>query len=151
MRRGIVVVGGWLLVATATAACAGNGGELRPAPSTSSTTTAAPVIEDPAVLIAPLDAQVLLEAGDARAIDVRSQEAYAAGHLPGAELYDSLQEGFTSAVSGLPRDVTYVVYDDGGDRAPQAVQTLGGLGFLDVRELDGGFPGWQALGLPVET
>jgi rhodanese-related sulfurtransferase len=147
VRRVIAVVVG-LLVA---AACAGDGGELRPAPSTSSTTTAAPVIEQPTALIAPLDAQVLIEAGDARVIDLRSPEEFGAGHLPGAELYDSLQEGFTSAVNGLPRDVTYVVYDNTGDRAPEAARTMTGLGFLDVRELDGGFPTWQSLGLPVET
>jgi rhodanese-related sulfurtransferase len=140
-----------LAAVVAVGGCAGNGGELRPAPPTSSTASTAPVIEAPPAVIAPLDAQVLLDSGDARAIDVRSSDEFAVGHLPGAELYDVAQEGFASAVNGLPRDATFVVYSNTTDLSAEAVSIMTGLGFLDVRQLDGGFDAWVALGLPVQT
>lgn len=139
-RRAVVAL------ALAASACAGNGGELRPAPSTSSTTV--PPLAVPLVLVA--DAQALIDAGEARVIDVRSSPEYAVGHLPGAELIDFLAGDFTTLVEGFPRDETYIVYGKGGTLGTDAARTMIELGFLDVRELEGGLDTWIAQGLPVE-
>lgn len=44
------------------------------------------------------------------------------------------------------RRTPIVVYDEGGDRARRAAETLERLGYLDVRILDGGTAGWLASG-----
>jgi len=42
-----------------------------------------------------------------------------------------------------------VVLDEGGPRAERAAGTLDGLGYRDVRLLEGGLAGWKAAGLPT--
>jgi rhodanese-related sulfurtransferase/predicted transcriptional regulator len=82
--------------------------------------------------------------------DVRPEEEYAAGHVPGAvsipvaELKRRLKE--------LPRDKEIIAYCRGPfcAFAPEAVRYLHGKGYR-TRVLDGGLPDWQAAGLPTES
>ncbi|MBP0617827.1 3-mercaptopyruvate sulfurtransferase [Jiella mangrovi] len=94
---------------------------------------------------------------------------YEAAHVPGAVFFD--QDAIVDPASTLPHTLpspevfaekvgglgiadtdTIVVYDGVGMfTAPRVWWMFRTFGAKDVRVLDGGFPAWQAAGLPIET
>ncbi|WP_423382295.1 ArsR/SmtB family transcription factor [Burkholderia sp. LMG 32019] len=83
-------------------------------------------------------------------LDVRPQDEYAQGHLPGA-LNIPLSE-LDARVSELPAGTEIVAYCRGPYCvfAVEAVAALRARGFKAAR-LEDGFPEWKAAGLTVET
>jgi rhodanese-related sulfurtransferase/biotin operon repressor len=103
--------------------------------------------------LAPMSRDELLgklRTGDVTVLDVRPEDEFAAGHLPGARnlpldhLADELPE--------LGHDNEIVAYC----RGPycilsfEAVAEMRKSGF-NARRMEDGFPEWKAAGLPVET
>jgi rhodanese-related sulfurtransferase/DNA-binding transcriptional ArsR family regulator len=101
----------------------------------------------------PVSREALLERlddGSVLLLDVRPQDEFALGHVPGAlnipfaELERRLAE--------LPKDTQIVAYC----RGPycvlsfEAVAALRAKGY-DIKRLEDGFPEWKAAGLPVGT
>ncbi|MFD3227077.1 ArsR/SmtB family transcription factor [Rahnella aceris] len=90
-----------------------------------------------------------LQAGDVTLLDVRPQDEYQAGHLPGA--INIPAEQLDERLSELSQDQVVVAYC----RGPfcvlsfNAVRALQEKGFL-ARRLNEGFPQWQAAGLHVD-
>lgn len=84
-------------------------------------------------------------------LDVREQDEFAAGHLPGAvHIPRGLLEFKLSATPTLePRTLKVIVYCKTGGRAALAAAAMQDMGYLHVRSLAGGFEGWQAAGKPV--
>ncbi|TDT40235.1 ArsR family transcriptional regulator [Halospina denitrificans] len=90
-----------------------------------------------------------IESGGVTLLDVRPEQEYSAGHLPGAlnipveELQERLRE--------LPEGQTIVAYCRGPFCAlsEDAVQLLREQGIAAVR-FDSGYPEWKASGLPVQ-
>lgn len=98
------------------------------------------------------DVQALLARG-AVAVDARSAEHYAAGHLPGALSLPLEQAADPAKLSHLPTGTTLVVYCSGygcSDSFDLAVALLA-AGYTDVRVFEGGYPEWHDAGLPVES
>jgi ArsR family transcriptional regulator len=91
-----------------------------------------------------------LREGSVVLLDVRPEDEYGLGHLPGA-LNIPLRE-LEQRFSELPRDHEIVAYC----RGPycvlsfEAVAALRTHGF-NVRRFDEGFPEWKAAGLPIEA
>lgn len=91
-----------------------------------------------------------IERSDVIVIDVRPEDEFASGHIPGArsvpleELADRLDE--------LPPGVEIVAYCRGPYcvLAPQAVAVLRHAG-RRARRVQDGFPEWRLAGLPVEA
>ena len=83
-------------------------------------------------------------------IDCRSAEDYAKGHVPTALSmpYRTLDQESTAR---LPKDATCVTYDASlhDNAATKTALRLAALGFR-VKEMIGGFQGWQAEGYVVE-
>jgi rhodanese-related sulfurtransferase len=79
-------------------------------------------------------------------LDLRHEAAFATGHpLFAANM--ATGRIALEAETRLPRkDVPVVVYDAGEGLVPQAADSLAGLGYTDVRQLDGGLQGWQRAG-----
>ena len=94
------------------------------------------------VQISQEDAKRLLDEGGVVLLDVREQEEYDAGHIPGAILmpYTRAEE---LAPTLLPdKGATILVYCRSGRRSKIAAQTLADLGYTDVREF-GGIIDWK--------
>jgi rhodanese-related sulfurtransferase/biotin operon repressor len=83
-------------------------------------------------------------------LDVRPEEEYAAGHVPGAVSIPVAE--LRRRVKELPRNMEIVAYCRGPfcAFAPEAARYLHGKGYR-TRVLDGGLPDWQAAGLPTES
>lgn len=71
-------------------------------------------------------------------IDVRTPKEFQAGHLPGAENIDILQDGVVSRFQSLDKEKTVYVYCQKGGRSAKASKVLDSLGFKTV-DLLGGF------------
>lgn len=79
-------------------------------------------------------------------LDVRTQDEYDAGHIPGAMLIDVNDSTFlTQATSQLSKDKTVAVYCRSGRRSANAASMLVKVGYRVVN-LDGGILSWQQHG-----
>lgn len=99
-----------------------------------------------------VDADELLErmeSGDVTLLDVRPEQEYAAGHLPGA--LNIPVEELQARLRELPAGQTIVAYCRGPFCAlsQDAVRLLRERGLEAVR-FDSGYPEWKASGLPVQ-
>lgn len=74
--------------------------------------------------------------------DLRSSEAFAKGHLPGAVQVDPAKLQQPGIVRALPDYKTLLFYDQGDDVDVKALTPLFARG-LHVRILAGGYAGWQ--------
>jgi glyoxylase-like metal-dependent hydrolase (beta-lactamase superfamily II) len=93
----------------------------------------------------------LLAAG-AEPIDVRSMEAFAAGHIPGS-LSNALRPAFASWLGWmvLPDRPLVFVLDAGQDRSDLVRQALG-IGYESLAgEVAGGVEAWREAGRPLAT
>jgi sulfur-carrier protein adenylyltransferase/sulfurtransferase len=95
-------------------------------------------------------AQELIGSDSTAIVDVREQEEWDEGHLPGAVHVPRghLESRIESAVPDRSRSV--VVYCASGNRSAFAAKTLEELGYDDVVSLAGGFADWKRNGLPYE-
>jgi sulfur-carrier protein adenylyltransferase/sulfurtransferase len=87
--------------------------------------------------------------GDFVLLDVREQQEYNLGTIPGALTIgrSNLEKNVEAQV---PRDKTVVVFCASGNRSAFAAQVLGAMGYDNVRSLREGFSGWVAEGGEVE-
>ena len=84
-------------------------------------------------------------------IDVREQDEYAAGHLPGA-IHASrgmLEFKLSSNPDLSSRDLKIVLYCKTSGRAALAACALHDMGYLNVKSIAGGFDAWAGAGRPV--
>jgi rhodanese-related sulfurtransferase len=121
-------------------------GDLRPAPATTGQVSAYP---QPVVA---QEVERLLEEGGL-AVDARSPEAFAAGHLAGARSLplDEVEEMFDHFRREVPLDRPLILYCSGYG-CPDSFD-LGVLlltaGYRQVYTYEGGFPEWRDGGRPV--
>ncbi len=83
-------------------------------------------------------------------LDVREQDEWDEGHLPGAIHVPRgyLESRIEAAAPDRGRPI--VVYCAAGARSAFAAQTLGELGYGDVRSLAGGYTEWKRNGFPTQ-
>jgi rhodanese-related sulfurtransferase/DNA-binding transcriptional ArsR family regulator len=91
-----------------------------------------------------------LEAGSVIVLDVRPEQEYRAGHIPGARSIPVNELG--TRLKEIPKKKMIVAYCRGPYCvfADTAVKTLQNRGFRAIR-LTEGFPDWKMRGFPVET
>ena len=79
-------------------------------------------------------------------VDVREESEWAAGHLPGAIhmgrgiIERDIEKRFPDTNTEL------VLYCGGGYRSALVAESLGKMGYTNVKSMDGGFRGWQEKG-----
>ncbi len=99
--------------------------------------------------VTPNQAQDMLNNGGAYLLDVRGKSEYDEGHVPGAF---HIPMGYVPAhAAELPRDIPLIVQCGGGTRSQVVASLLQRGGFTNVLNIDGGFEGWEAAHLPIET
>jgi molybdopterin/thiamine biosynthesis adenylyltransferase/rhodanese-related sulfurtransferase len=99
--------------------------------------------------IIELDQASSLLDGDAVFLDVREQNEWNLGHVPGA-VHVPRADVETRVPAELPdRSKRIVVYCARGNRSRLAGQTLQQLGYEHVENLIDGFVGWEEVGLPT--
>lgn len=83
-------------------------------------------------------------------VDVRTPEEFAESHIPGSINVNVLGDDFLNvAEHKLARNTTLAVYCRSGKRSKRAANLLRERGYRIV-DLNTGFLGWCAAGLPVE-
>ena len=82
-------------------------------------------------------------------LDVREDAEWATGHIPSAHhlARGVLEREIERAIP--ERDAAIVLYCDGDFRSALAADNLQKMGYANVFSLDGGWRGWNALGLPT--
>ena len=84
-------------------------------------------------------------------LDVREQDEYAAGHIPGA-IHASrgmLEFKLSNSPELSSRDLKIVLYCKTSGRAALAACALHDMGYLRVQSISGGFDAWVSAGKPV--
>ena len=76
-------------------------------------------------------------------IDVRDEDEYLAGHIPGAIMVPARQMKHHLDMPEQYRKQEIVLYCVSGRRASAAATTLENAGFKKVRLLEGDYPGWE--------
>ena len=106
---------------------------------------------DVATLPRDVDVQTtaaLREQPDVVILDVREQDEWDAGHIPGAVFMPMGQ--VPDRLSEIPKDKTVIVQCRSGNRSSQVTDFLVQQGFTNVHNMAGGLKAWQSAGLPVE-
>lgn len=87
------------------------------------------------------EATNMIEKGNVVILDVRTEEEYASGHIPGAMLLplQQLQE----RMNELKKDETYIVVCRSGNRSAQASELLVKEGFTNIYNMTGGMNEWK--------
>ena len=97
-----------------------------------------------------VQAHEMIETGDPLIVDVREQDEWDEGHLPGAVHVP--RGNLESRIETLApdRERSIVVYCAAGNRSAFAAKTLGELGYAEVVSLAGGFTDWKRNGFEVD-
>ena len=82
-------------------------------------------------------------------LDIRPQEAFAAGHVSGARSMPSDQIATAGETLKKQKEKPIVVYDESGPLAAAAVRQLAAQGFTKVFSLRGGIAAWRTDNLPL--
>jgi len=96
------------------------------------------------------EARELIDSGGPVVLDVREQNEWDEGHIPGAVHVPRghLESRVERAAPDHSRPV--LVYCSVGNRSAFAAKTLAELGYDDVVSLSGGFTDWKRNGFPVQ-
>jgi len=78
-------------------------------------------------------------------LDVRTAGEYSVRHVTNSVNLDFYSSGFTAALAKLDIWRAYLVYCASGGRSSQAVAQMRTMGFMEVYNLTGGFPGLAQL------
>jgi molybdopterin/thiamine biosynthesis adenylyltransferase/rhodanese-related sulfurtransferase len=95
-------------------------------------------------------ARELIESGEPLVVDVREQDEWDEGHIPGAVHIPRgfLESRIERAAPDPEREI--ILYCASGNRSAFAAKTLEELGYEDVASLSGGFTDWKRNGYPVQ-
>ena len=96
--------------------------------------------------VSAADVRRRLDAGEPiTLIDVREQNEWNLGHLPGA-VHISRGVLESNIEQRVPRDATVVLYCASGNRSAMSALSLEEMGYRSVASMSGGFKDWVAQG-----
>ena len=101
--------------------------------------------------VSPLEVDLARQAGAVAIVDVRENDEWEQGHIPGAAHVSKayVEQQIEAAVPDRSHPV--VLYCASGIRSLFAGQTLRQMGFTDVASMSGGFQAWKGQGLDWTT
>ena len=95
---------------------------------------------DQQTMIAPADAAALVQAGQARLLDVRTREEFDTVHIEGATFFT---QELMHELGGWDRATLIIFVDHQGTRSMDACAYFAGHGVENVRALRGGIDAWS--------
>ena len=98
----------------------------------------------------PVRARELIESGDPLIVDVREQDEWDEGHVPGAIHIPRGHLESRIEAAATDRSQSILLYCSAGNRSAFAAKTLQELGYDEPVSLAGGFTDWKRNGFPVE-
>jgi rhodanese-related sulfurtransferase len=97
------------------------------------------------------NAKALLDKGGVVFVDVREPDEFKAGHILGAKnIPRGTIEWMVPKQISDDKNASIVVYCEHGSRGALATYTLVRMGYINVKNLDGGRAAWVKAGCPVE-
>jgi rhodanese-related sulfurtransferase len=90
--------------------------------------------------ISPMEAQALLDGGEAVLLDIRSREEFDAVHIPGSTFFT---EELMHEISGWDRSRQVIFVCHHGVRSMDAAAYFAGHGMENARSLRGGIDAWS--------
>jgi rhodanese-related sulfurtransferase len=99
--------------------------------------------------LSPTEATIWINRRKAYVLDLRPEEAFKLGHLPGAK--HATPAHFEAGLDKmkLDRKNPVILVCETGNRSRKAIAEVQKLGFSEVASLDGGVQAWQAAALPL--
>ncbi|MBU3620107.1 rhodanese-like domain-containing protein [Polynucleobacter sp. CS-Odin-A6] len=99
--------------------------------------------------LSPTEATIWINRRKAAVLDLRPEEAFKAGHLPGAKHVPSNEIAAKIEKLKLDRKNPLILVCETGVSSRKAIAEVQKLGFAEVGALDGGVQAWQAAALPL--
>lgn len=93
--------------------------------------------------------QIYTEKGG-QMLDVRTAGELESGYIPDAIHMDFYSNSFDEKLSELDKSKPVFVYCAAGGRSGKAMKKMADMGFVEVYNLSGGFPTWEAAGFEVQ-
>ena len=99
--------------------------------------------------LSPTEATIWINRRKAHVLDLRTEEAFKSGHLPGSKQISG--KDFAAGIEKLKLDRKHpvVLVCESGERSRKLVAAIQKMGFAEVGALDGGVQAWQASALPL--
>ena len=99
--------------------------------------------------LSPTEATIWINRRKAYVLDLRPEEAFKLGRLPGAKLINPADIAGTVEKLKLDRKNPVVLVCDSGVESRKLVAAIQKMGFAEVGALDGGVQAWKAAALPL--
>jgi rhodanese-related sulfurtransferase len=99
--------------------------------------------------LSPTEATIWMNRRKAAVLDLRPEEAFKAGHLPGAKHAPASEIAARIEKLKLDRKNPLILVCETGVSSRKAIAEVQKLGFAEVGTLDGGVQAWQAAALPL--
>ena len=99
--------------------------------------------------LSPTEATIWMNRRKAAVLDLRPEDAFKAGHLPGAKHIPSSEIAAKIEKLKLDRKNPLILVCETGVSSRKAIAEVQKLGFTEVGTLDGGVQAWQAAALPL--
>ena len=99
--------------------------------------------------LSPTEATIWINRRKAYVFDLRPEEIFKTGHLPGAKLINSSQLTAGLEKMKLDRKQPVVLVCESGSHSRKTIAEVKKLGFAEVAILEGGVQAWKAAALPL--
>jgi rhodanese-related sulfurtransferase len=99
--------------------------------------------------LSPTEATIWMNRRKAAVLDLRPEDAFKAGHLPGAKHVSSNEIAAKIEKLKLDRKNPLILVCETGVSSRKAIAEVQKLGFAEIGTLDGGVQAWQAAALPL--
>jgi rhodanese-related sulfurtransferase len=99
--------------------------------------------------LSPTEATIWINRRKAAVLDLRPEEAFKAGHLPGAKHVPANEMTVKIEKLKLDRKNPLILVCETGASSRKAIAEVQKMGFAEVGTLDGGVQAWQAAALPL--
>ena len=102
------------------------------------------------VSISVSDAKAIFDKGGVTFLDCREPKEYKSGHIPGAVNIPRGLLEFKIGSKIADKNAQVIMYCKSGGRGCLACESIGKMGYKNVKNMDGGWKAWAKAGYPVE-